>query len=153
MYRPAFEWVQSIIPSADQGTEVVMVAFYSEPHGEVCFKIQFVTMKQDYEDARKALEKLHQSRPPGTLAEWTCQDETLDGLYKDQATFNPASHYYYCDNVFLGNKTNVTEVLEKGLLALPPGKSFAFWYPMYPRSERTVPDMPLIVPSNHYFSM
>ncbi|KAE8414981.1 FAD-binding domain-containing protein [Aspergillus pseudocaelatus] len=153
MYRQAFEWVQSIIPSADQDTEIVMVAFYSESSGEVCFKVNFVTMKANALAAEHALKQLHQGRPPGTITEWVSQEGSLDDLFNDQRLANPPSHYYYTDNSYISNMVNVTEVLEESFLTLPPGKSFAFWYPMYPRSRQPKSDMALSVPSDHYFSM
>lgn len=153
MYRQAFDWVQSIIPSADQDTEIVMVAFYSVSSGRVCFKVHFVTMKANGLAAEHALKQLHQGRPPGTITEWIAQEDSLDSLFNDQRMVNPPSHYYYTDNCYISNSVNVTEVLEESFLTLPPGKSFAFWYPMYPRSRRPVSDMALSVPSDHYFSI
>ncbi|KAE8382973.1 FAD-binding domain-containing protein [Aspergillus bertholletiae] len=153
MYRQAFEWVQSVIPNADQDTEIVMVAFYSEARDEVCFKVHFVTMKADAVAAEHALKQLHQGRPPGAITEWISQEDSLDHLFDDQRMANPPSHYYYTDNSFISNEVDVTGVLEESFLTLPPGKSFAFWYPMYPRSRRSGSDMALRVPSDHYFSM
>lgn len=153
LYHQAFEWIQSIVPGADEDTEIVMVAFHFDSEPEVCFKIHCVTMKSNRQEAEHALQQLHRSRPSGTLAEWVCQEESLAHLYEDQATANPASHYYHTDNVFLANEANVTRVLAESFLNLPPGKSFAFWYPMYPRSRRVVSNVALSVPSDHYFAV
>jgi hypothetical protein len=153
MYRQAFDWVQSVVPTADQDTEIVMVAFHSEPDREICFKVHFITMKSSIAEAEAALMKLHTGRPPGTLSEWVCQEESLENLHQGQALASPKYLYYYTDNAFIGEGAKVTDVLEEGFLSLPPGKSWAFWSPTYPYSERVVSDMAMIVPSTHYFSM
>ncbi|KAJ5757404.1 FAD-binding domain-containing protein [Penicillium nucicola] len=153
MYRTAFDWVQSVVPTTDQDTEIVMVAFHSEPDRELCFQVVFVTMKNNIAEAEEALMKLHIGHPLGTLSEKLCQEESLENLHHGQAMASPKSLYYYTDNAFIDEQATVTEVLEDGFLNLPPGKSWAFWCPMYPRSERVVSDMAMVVPSNHYFSM
>ncbi|OQE14013.1 hypothetical protein PENFLA_c041G01942 [Penicillium flavigenum] len=153
LYRRAFEWVQSMVPEADEDTEIIMTAFYPDSEHEVCLKLHFVTMKSDATAAENALLKLHQSRPSGALRESVCQKESLTHLYEEQAMANPDSHYYHTDNAFLADTANVTDVLRESILGLPRGKSYAFWYPMYPRSQRAVSDMALSVPSNHYFAI
>ncbi|OQD86099.1 hypothetical protein PENANT_c008G08009 [Penicillium antarcticum] len=151
MYREAFNWVQSVLPTADQDTEIVMVAFHSD--GELCFKVDFVAMKSSVAEAEDALLTMHTGRPPGALSESVCQEESLENLHHGQAMASPKSLYYYADNAFIDEGANVTDVLEEGFVNLPPGKSWAFWCPMYPYSQRVGSDMAMRVPSNHYFSM
>ncbi|PLB46578.1 FAD-binding domain-containing protein [Aspergillus steynii IBT 23096] len=151
IYHEAFEWVQSIVPDADRDTEIVIVAFHSDVLGETCLKIHFVAMKSNPLESEYALTEIHRSRPAGTITESVSQKDTMKHLYEDQIHANPKDHYCYTDDYFISNSANVTEVLEETCLTIPAGKSFAFWYPLYPRSRHTVSDMALNVPSDHYF--
>ena len=153
LYHPAFEWVQSMVPTADYDTEVVMIAFHGSLAKVVCFKVHFVTMKDSILEAEKALQELHHGRPDGFLAESFCQEDTLESLYKGQSAANPPSHYYHTDNVFIKSGANVTKVLENAFQSLPDGKSFAFWYPMQPWSKQARSDMALSMYSDDYFSI
>lgn len=153
LYSEAFPWVQSMVSSADQDTEIVMVAFYSEADGATCLKVDFVAMKSNPLESEYILEKVHQSRPPGTVTERICQKDTLESLYENQLRANPKDHFYYTDDYFISNSSDVTQVLKECCLTIPSSKSFAFWYPLYPRSRRKVPGMALNVPSDHYFAV
>lgn len=110
-------------------------------------------MKTSASQAEDVLHRMHQGKPSGSIFEMVCREDSLDQLYKDQTMANPESHYYYVDNRFIKNEANITTALEEAFLCLPPGKSFAFWYPMYPRSRKNGHGMALDVPSDHYFAI
>lgn len=154
LYRTAFEWALSLIPQTDHNTEVVMVAHYGGDRtslDDLQFLVYFVSMEATMSKAQSALQQVQDTRPAGTLVEWFYQEDSLDRLYNNQHQANPHSHYYYTDNVFLDNDVDVTLSLEEAFLTLPPGKSSAFWYPMYPHSRRVLPDMAFGVQSDHHF--
>lgn len=150
-YRTVFDWVLSLVSKTDYQTEVVMVAFHPEHQDNLHFMVFIVSMESTVTKAEQVLQEVHQSRPSGAITEWLCQPESLDNLYSNQNKANPQSHYYSTDDAFLYNQADVSAALEKAFCTLPPGKSSAFWYPMYPRSRRPLPDMALGVQSDHYF--
>ncbi|CAG8909546.1 unnamed protein product [Penicillium egyptiacum] len=39
LYRQAFGWIQSIVPEADEDTEIVMIAFYLDSEHDICLKL------------------------------------------------------------------------------------------------------------------
>ncbi|KAI9926163.1 hypothetical protein ASPWEDRAFT_174886 [Aspergillus wentii DTO 134E9] len=154
LYRTAFEWVLSLIRESDHNTEVVMVAHYpgnSNSPESLRFLVYFVSMEATIARAQTILQQVQDTRPAGAITEWVCQEDSLGNLYGNQRKANPHSHYYYTDNVFLDDDVNVVATLEEAFMALPPGKSSAFWYPMYPHSRRTLPDMAFGMQSDHHF--
>ncbi|KAI9036824.1 FAD-binding oxidoreductase [Aspergillus affinis] len=151
-YHDVFNWVQSILPSADQDTEIVVVAFYPEKQHEPCLKVHFVTMKSNSE-AEYTLRQLHQTRPRGIITEWVCKEESLESLFDSQVQANPQEHYYYVDNYYISNLADVKQALKIFCLSAPKGKSFAFWYPLCLGNRQNVSDMSLDFPGEHYLAV
>lgn len=146
LHRIAVEWLLSVTPGIGEDTETIMVAYHD--NSQLCYAVKFVT----FGSTATATEQLHQhiqkTRPPGTLAEWNHQEEFFESLYEGQAQANPQSHYYSADTVFLKNDADVVTLLEHAF-QLPPGKSYAFWNLMYPRSRRILSGMALGIQSDH----
>lgn len=138
------------MPGVSKNTEIIMLAQYSDE--ELCYLVKFTTMGSTLTEAEQSLRQIQETRPCGTITEWKNQEETFDGIYEIQAKANPSLHYYYTDNAFLDNNADVASVLESAF-CLPPGKSYAFWNPMYPCSRRELPDMALSIQSDHQVSI
>lgn len=123
-----------------------MVAFHN--NNQLCRAVNFVTFGSDATETDQLHQKIQESRPAGTLAEWNNQEESFENLYEGQAKANPQSHYYSTDAVFLNNDADVVTLL-KHAFQLPPGKSYACWNLMYPRSRHELSDMVLGTQSDH----
>ena len=82
------------------------------------------------------------------------QPTSLLKEYDDQARANPLRHRYTCDNAYIDNDADVTEVLRAAFTTLPTeSKAFALWYSMNPCSRRQLPDMALSMQSDHYLAL
>ena len=119
--------------------------------------VLLVTMKNNEEDARAALQPAHDSAPPGHVISWFCKETSLAQEYDDQHAANPNGHRYAVDNGYVNNDADVVSVLEKAFTTLPSEKSFALWYAMNPASRFTVADgrlkdMALSMQTDHYFA-
>lgn len=153
LYRETFLWVLEVTSTLDDDTEITVVSRYVEGNPEVCLCVYFVSMKATPEEAESTLRPIHETRPLGTLAEWCCQEDSLENQYSHQAQANPKGHRYYTDNAYVHNDADVVDVLEEAFLKLPHRKSFAFWSAMNPWSRRELPDMALSMRSDHYFAI
>jgi hypothetical protein len=119
--------------------------------------ILLVTMKNNEEEARAALQPAHASAPPGHVISWFCKETSLPQEYDDQHAANPNGHRYAVDNGYVNNDADVVSVLEKAFTTLPSQRSFTLWYAMNPASRFTVadgtmPDMALSMQTDHYFA-
>ncbi|KAI9924762.1 hypothetical protein MW887_006618 [Aspergillus wentii] len=153
-YKEAFNWILSITPTFDQDTEIAAVAHYAPDNSEeMYFFILFVVMKDDPHEAENALRPAQQTRPPGCITEWFCQEDSLENQYVNQGKANPEMHRYCAENAYIQNEANVPDVLEEAFTTLPHQKAFALWYPMNPCSRRKLPDMALSMQSDHYFAL
>lgn len=115
-----------------------MVAFHD--NNQPCRAVQFVTFGANAIESEQLHQKIQQSRPAGTLTEMVNQEESFENLFKGQAQANPKSHYYSTDTAFLKNDADMAAILEHAF-KLPPGKSYACWNLLYPRSRRELSDM------------
>ena len=153
LYREAFSWVLKVTPDLDEDTELTVVSSYDKDSNEVCVSIFLVAMKATPEEAEASLRPIHATRPPGTLKEWCCEQDSLSTQYSKQAEANPQGNRYYTDNAYLHNQCNPVSVLEEAFLNLPHRRSFAFWSAMNPWSRRELPDLALSMRSDHYFAI
>lgn len=146
LHRTVVEWLLSVTPEIGKNTEIIMVAYYD--NSQLCYAVKFISFGPTVTEAEQLHHKIQETRPPGTFAEWNNQEESFESLYDGQAQANPHSHYYSTDTVFLDNDANVVTMLEHAF-QLPPGKSYAFWNLMYPRSRRELSGMALGTQSDH----
>ncbi|KAH1965898.1 hypothetical protein KXV80_004975, partial [Aspergillus fumigatus] len=151
LYPQAFAWALRLQHELDSDTEITAKSQYR--HGLLCFAIFLTTFKDAPEDAVRALQAAQDSRPAGTLAEWFCQLDSMDNLYRIQSQANPGNHRYRVDSGFLDSTADMVSTLAKPFLTLPHSKSFAFWTSMYPWSRRQLPDMALSLQADHYFAV
>lgn len=83
-----------------------------------------------------------------------CQPTSIACEYVDQANANPQNHRYTCDNAYIDNDADVTEVLRAAFTTLPENsKAFTLWFSMNPCSRRQMPDMALSMQSDHYLAL
>ena len=115
--------------------------------------ILFVTFKASEDDAKSALNPAEDSFPGEPVAHWFCQETSLEKEYSNQAQANPSGHRYFCDNAFIHNDADISQILEKALTTTPSKETYAFWYPMHPRSRRSHHDMALSLCTDHYLAL
>lgn len=153
LYRPVFSWVLSMVPILDQDTEITALSQFLD--GELCFSVFLVCMKETSGQAAEALQALHETRIPGALTEWFCQEDSLENLYRQKAKSNPQGHRWCSSNTYLESKADVdiVDILEGGFLTLPSAASYAFWCPITPTSRRKLPDMAFSMQSDYYFAV
>lgn len=147
------DWLISISPDYDTGTEIVAVATHVEDHKQTCIIALFVTFQSSESECEQALEIANKSRPDGMLDEITNKETSLAKEYRDQAAANPSGHRYCADNGYVNNDSDVAAVLEPAFTTMPSKKTFALWYSMAPCSRRVMPDMALSMQSDHYFAI
>lgn len=134
--------------------EVVALSLRPDLTQDPVIMAHFVTFQKSPEEAISSLEKVNTSRPPGAIVESICKDTSIANEYEAQALANPEKHRYTCDNAYINNAADVTEVLRTAFTTLPAGsKTFALWYSMNPCSRRRLPDMALSMQSDHYFAL
>ncbi|KAJ5784613.1 FAD binding domain protein [Penicillium pulvis] len=153
LYRKAFDWLLSITETFDNDTEIAAISHYPEGSDEMCFFVLFVVMKDDPEEAEKALRPAQETRPDGAINEWFCREDSLEQQYDNQEGANPEKHRYCAENAFINNDADVPAVLEEAFTTLPHRKAFSLWYAMNPCSRRKLPDMALSMHSDHYFAL
>ncbi|KAI0594721.1 hypothetical protein F4775DRAFT_606014 [Biscogniauxia sp. FL1348] len=153
MYRTVLQWVIDTCPTADPNTEIVCVSKRA-PDGNGCHIIAgFTTFQASKAHAEKALQPVHDSRPPNALKEVFCEPTSLHQEYCTQEDANPRAHRYCSENSYIANDADVPAVLEKAFTTLPSQKSFALYFAMNPTSRRQGPDMALSMQSDHYLAL
>lgn len=134
--------------------EVVAVGLRRENSEDPVMMAHFVTFQNSEDAAIASLKHVNDSRPPEPLMEAVCKPTSLSKEYDDQACANPDGHRYTCDNAYIENSADVTEVLRAAFTTLPRGsKAFTLWYSMNPCSRRQLPDMALSMQSDHYLAL
>lgn len=114
----------------------------------------WVTFQNTEESAILSLEHINDGHPPGAILESANKTTSVQCEYVDQLMANPEGHRYICDNAYINNDSNVTEVLRKSFTTLPEGsKAFSLYFSMNPCSRRQLPDMALSLQSDHYFAL
>ncbi|KAK7414034.1 hypothetical protein QQX98_007066 [Neonectria punicea] len=156
-YRKAMEWILRITPNFDESTEIVAVGNNIPGRAGGHITILLLTLKNNEEDARAALQPAQDSAPPGHVISWFAKESSLLQEYDDQHAANPNGHRYAVDNGYIKNDADVISVMEKAFTTLPTEKTFALWYSMGPGSRRsaakgTMPDMALSMHTDHYFA-
>ncbi|KAJ5722501.1 FAD binding domain protein [Penicillium malachiteum] len=149
-YQEAFNWVIQITPIFDSDTEITAVCRYPDGSDEICFMVFFVTMKEQNEEARKALLPAHETRPRGAIQEWFCQEDSLEQEYASQVKAYPGNWRWFADNSFLKNDADVAAILKDVCMTLPDRNCIVLWYPLTPHSRRKLPDMAFSLQSDQY---
>ncbi|KAF4625090.1 hypothetical protein G7Y89_g13076 [Cudoniella acicularis] len=156
-YAKVMDWTIKVSQESDDSIEGVAVAMFPPGSTEMAITSHFVTFQQTEEAAIASLSHIDNSRPPGAIKpiiEVPCVPTSLRKEYEDQAAANPHKHRYRCDNAYIENNANVTEVLREAFTTLPHGtKAFTLWFSMAPASRREMPDMALSMQSDHYFAI
>jgi hypothetical protein len=143
-----------IAPECDDSMEVVAVGLRLDGSKDPVIMAHFVTFQNSEEAAVSSLKHINESRPLGPIMEATCKQTSLSKEYDDQARANPNSHRYTCDNAYIDNDADVTEVMRAAFTTLPEGsKAFTLWFSMNPCSRRQLPDMALSMQSDHYLAL
>jgi hypothetical protein len=141
------------MPTFDADTEIVVVAAYPPDVNELCIIVMLLTFKDKEEDARDALVPAEKSFSGEPVAQWFCQETSLEKEYANQRHANPAGHRYFCDNAFIDNDADISAVLERALTTIPTKETYAFWYAMNPWSQRPLKDMALSLRTDHYLAL
>lgn len=143
-----------ISPQCDDSIEAVCLAIRPDPSKEIVIMSHFVTFQNTEEDAVASLKIVNDTRPSGSIMESTNRVTSLEMEYDSQCAANPSGHRYMCDNAYINNDADVSEVLRDAFCTMPEGtKTFALWYAMNPCSRRQLPDMALSMQSDHYFAL
>ncbi|KAF2500882.1 FAD binding domain protein [Lophium mytilinum] len=155
-YRRAMDWVIKASPTFDEDTEIVAIGAVAPPETGIsghCVLLNFLTFKNDEEEAKSALLPANTGRPQGFALELTNQPSSLADQYRIQAGANPEGHRYCAENAYIKNDADVPAVMEDAFTTAPHPKAFCIWYAMAPCSRRPLPDMALSTQSDHYFAL
>lgn len=118
---------------------------------EPCITIGLLAFGDDKEAMEALLQRIDESCPAGAVAQWFCEETSLDKEFENKKKAYPENHRYCVDNAFLRNGEDVATALLPAFTTLPTKKSLALWNSMAPCSRRTLPDMALSMQSDHYF--
>lgn len=153
-YKAVMDWSIKIAPECDDSIEAVAVSLRPAGMKDAVMLAHFVTFQNSEEAAAASLKHINDSHPPGTIMEAMCEPTSIAKEYIDQALANPKDHRYTCDNAYIDNNADVTEVLRDAFTTLPEGtKAFTLWFAMNPCSQRKLPDMALSMQSDHYLAL
>jgi hypothetical protein len=131
--------------------EVVAVSVRPDPTKEPVILATFTSFHYTEEAAISSLKIVNESRPSGAIMEEISKATTMPEQFDAQARANPEGHRWACDNVFIDNKANVTEVFQEAFTTIPEGtQTFALWFPMSPTSQRQLPNMAVSLQSDNY---
>lgn len=142
-----------LTPTFDEETEIVMISTYPPGLDELHIMVMFITFKDSEDSAQQALKPAEDSFPSDPVLHWFCRETDLEQEYAGQAHANPAGHRYHCENAFLRDGEDVVSVLEKAMTTSPSKETYTFWYPFFPWSKRSLPDMALSLQADNYIAM
>lgn len=116
------------------------------------FMLQASAFGHDDEDALEKLKILKETRPPNSLQCIEDTDTSIEELYAYAEVMNPVNHRWTSDDVYIHSSLDVVDVCRKSWTELPKD-CLAFYEPLRPRSQRSLPDMALSLQTDHYIAL